>query len=37
VRVRGEPSKVPGNWEADRWWNGSFSMPLAEVFEQGQR
>ncbi len=27
----GSTDGVLGNWEADRWWKGNFSMPLAEL------
>jgi hypothetical protein len=33
LRVRGNPANVPAIWDAERWWNGSFSMPLREAFE----
>jgi hypothetical protein len=31
LRVRAKADKVPGIWEADHWWDGTFSMPLAEA------
>jgi hypothetical protein len=33
LRVRSNPSEVPGIWEADHWWDGAFSMTLAEALE----
>lgn len=31
LTVTGVPDGVLSIWEADRWWNGSVSMPLAEA------
>lgn len=31
LSVTGVPDGVLPIWETDRWWNGSFSMPLAEA------
>jgi hypothetical protein len=32
--VTGTHEDVLGIWEADRWWQGSFSVPLAEVLSK---
>jgi len=37
VNVTGVPDGVLPIWEADRWWNGSSSMPLAEALKAGER
>jgi hypothetical protein len=34
LRVRGDPTEAASIWDADRWWSGSFSMPLAEALRK---
>jgi len=36
LRVRGDATGVPGLWHADRWWNGSFSIPLAGALKKSE-
>jgi hypothetical protein len=37
LRVTGTTDRVLWVWEAERWWNGSFTMPLSEAFANAQR
>ena len=37
LRIRGATKGIPETWWADRWWDGSFSMPLAEAIENHGR
>ncbi len=36
LRVRANPAGVPGIWDADRWWNGSLAIPLADALEKAK-
>jgi hypothetical protein len=37
LRVTGTPDRVLWVWEAESWWKGGFTMPLAEAFANAQR
>ena len=36
VRVLGDPGSALTLWEADRWWDGELTIPLAELIERGR-
>lgn len=34
LRVRGVPPEKPSRWCRTQYWDGSFTVPLSEVYQQ---